>query len=378
MSAPDAEEKRRAGGPLRGVPGAHPGGGGGRERAPLCKPFRRSEIHPDDQPVRAWKGAFAVGIRCDRGGAAARAGMTALYAARAAKRVLLAEGAGFGGQISHSPRWKITPAWSPKAAARCRRHGGPAGRAGGGVRLCRRHRRGRCPAVLRCWPRGKPGKGKKPGAGAGHGAPPPGPCGRGQDRRYFVLRGVRRRVLQGPEVAVVGGGDTALQDALLLADLCGRVTLIHRRGELRGGCPGKRPRSRPNVEFLLNTAVTAFESEAGRLTGLCREKHGGRKHRQPGGGRRVFWRWGQTPARRPLPALWRWMNRALCWRARTAAPAGPECLRRATAAQSRCASWPAVGDGLLQAWPPASGPPGHGIEGKGPFRGSGPWRQFMV
>ena len=42
------------------------------------------------------------------------AGMTAaLYAARAAKRVLLAEGAGFGGQISHSPRVENYPGVEP-------------------------------------------------------------------------------------------------------------------------------------------------------------------------------------------------------------------------------------------------------------------------
>ncbi|MBF0352458.1 MAG: thioredoxin-disulfide reductase [SAR324 cluster bacterium] len=39
---------------------------------------------------------------------------------------------------------------------------------------------------------------------------------------------------RGQHVAVVGGGDTALEEALYLANLCGSVNLIHRRDQLRG------------------------------------------------------------------------------------------------------------------------------------------------
>ena len=38
----------------------------------------------------------------------------------------------------------------------------------------------------------------------------------------------------GKPAAVVGGGDTALQDALFLSGICSQVTLIHRREEFRG------------------------------------------------------------------------------------------------------------------------------------------------
>nr|WP_326185195.1 FAD-dependent oxidoreductase [uncultured Oscillibacter sp.] len=73
---------------------------------------------------------------------------------------------------------------------------------------------------------------------------------------------------EGKTVAVCGGGNTALQDALFLADLCRHVTLIHRRGQFRGDpILVKALEKRENVTFILDTVVEALRGGAA-LTGL--------------------------------------------------------------------------------------------------------------
>lgn len=58
------------------------------------------------------------------------------------------------------------------------------------------------------------------------------------------------------DVAVIGGGNTALQDAAFLSNYCNKVYLVHRRDEFRGE---KRLvdmlRERDNVEFVLSATV---------------------------------------------------------------------------------------------------------------------------
>lgn len=63
-------------------------------------------------------------------------------------------------------------------------------------------------------------------------------------------------------VAVVGGGNTALEDALYLADLAQTVYLIHRRDEFRGeeGTVA-RLKERENVKFIFNSNVTKLNAD---------------------------------------------------------------------------------------------------------------------
>lgn len=62
---------------------------------------------------------------------------------------------------------------------------------------------------------------------------------------------------KGKTVAVVGGGNTAAADALLLSRICERVTIIHRRDVLRATkIYHKQLESAPNVEFRWNSVVS--------------------------------------------------------------------------------------------------------------------------
>ena len=70
------------------------------------------------------------------------------------------------------------------------------------------------------------------------------------------------------DVAVVGGGNTALEDALYLAEIVNKVYLIHRRDSFRGEeSTVARLREKENVEFVYNSNVTALLGEK-RLTGV--------------------------------------------------------------------------------------------------------------
>ena len=54
-------------------------------------------------------------------------------------------------------------------------------------------------------------------------------------------------------VAVIGGGDTALEEASYLAKLCSKVYLVHRRDQFRGSqAMQDKVRQMPNIELLLN------------------------------------------------------------------------------------------------------------------------------
>ena len=58
---------------------------------------------------------------------------------------------------------------------------------------------------------------------------------------------------RGKNVAVIGGGNTALQDAEFLSNYCSKVYLVHRREEFRGDAKNVSSlREKENVEFVLN------------------------------------------------------------------------------------------------------------------------------
>lgn len=65
---------------------------------------------------------------------------------------------------------------------------------------------------------------------------------------------------RGKEVAVVGGGNTALEEALFLTNFCEKVTIIHRRDELRGEkILQDRAFEHEKIDFCWNSVVEDIE-----------------------------------------------------------------------------------------------------------------------
>jgi thioredoxin reductase (NADPH) len=72
---------------------------------------------------------------------------------------------------------------------------------------------------------------------------------------------------RGKEVAVVGGGNTAVEEALYLANLASKVTLIHRRDSLRAErILQDRLHKHPNIQVIWNSAIEEIAGTQGPLS----------------------------------------------------------------------------------------------------------------
>ena len=64
----------------------------------------------------------------------------------------------------------------------------------------------------------------------------------------------------GKNLVIVGGGDAAVENALILSEIAAKVLLVHRRSYLSARQPFVgEAMLRPNIQFLFDTAVTAIE-----------------------------------------------------------------------------------------------------------------------
>ena len=73
----------------------------------------------------------------------------------------------------------------------------------------------------------------------------------------------------GQETAMIGGGNSALQEALLLSEVCRKVTVVQNLPFLTGEQKLQDALSeRENVRIILSTVVTEYLSENGELKGL--------------------------------------------------------------------------------------------------------------
>lgn len=200
------------------------------------------------------------------------AGLTAaIYARRAGKTVLVLEGTGFGGQIASSHLVENYPAipaisgveYSDALTAQAKALG--AETRFGRVTEVRREENH---FVLTAGKKEFEGRALILATGAKHRK-------LGVEREEeLVGRGISYCAVcdgaffRGKDVAVAGGGDSALQAVLFLSGVARHVTLIHRREELRAqGADVEKARARENVEFLLHSRVTELLGEE-KLTGI--------------------------------------------------------------------------------------------------------------
>ncbi len=101
---------------------------------------------------------------------------------------------------------------------------------------------------------------------------------------------------RGQEIAVIGGGDSAMEEAIFLTKFASRVTVVHRRQQLRASkIMQDKARANAKIAWLLNKEIdTVRDVEKGEVTGLVvRDVATGEKSDLPVAG--VFIAIGHTP-----------------------------------------------------------------------------------
>ena len=96
-----------------------------------------------------------------------------------------------------------------------------------------------------------------------------------KNEEKFLGRGISTCALcdgalyKNSDVAVIGGGSSALSEALYLANIVNKVYLIHRREEFRGeDTLVRETKERKNIELILNNEVTELKVEDDTFKGI--------------------------------------------------------------------------------------------------------------
>ena len=104
--------------------------------------------------------------------------------------------------------------------------------------------------------------------------------------RRFGLRHLRRLLLQGREVVVVGGGNTAVEEALFLTNFATKVTVVHRRDAFRAErILQERLFRNPKIEVIWNSVVEDIGGTENprKVTAVAAaQRQDRRAHRDPG------------------------------------------------------------------------------------------------
>ncbi|HXI13690.1 MAG TPA: thioredoxin-disulfide reductase [Thermoanaerobaculia bacterium] len=106
---------------------------------------------------------------------------------------------------------------------------------------------------------------------------------------------------KGKEIVVVGGGDSAMEEATFLTKFASKVTIVHRRDEFKASkIMLDRARNNPKIEFVLNSTVEeVLGSKENGVTGLrIRDTKGGAVHEMATQG--LFVAIGHTPNTAPF------------------------------------------------------------------------------
>lgn len=103
-------------------------------------------------------------------------------------------------------------------------------------------------------------------------------------------------------VAVIGGGNTALQEVVLLSDVCKKVTVVQNLAFLTGEDKLMQVlRSKTNIDYIFNTVVTGYEGEEALSAIQLRNTEGGEESRLEVDG--IFLAIGTVPENEPFAKI---------------------------------------------------------------------------